>query len=177
MPRRRAAALVSGALTGVALLAGCSEATPTGIPGTSPTRPGTSPTGSASAVAKPPCPPSADYPISSDSGDREAPGVGNGVTLWALFFPREGERELRATKETKIVWRMTGTGDLRIRAVGPGDATVAPTWGPEGHTGSIWSRPGDEWGTGWVFPTAGCWTVQADRDNGATALLTLRVAP
>ncbi|GAB2924972.1 hypothetical protein GCM10027280_10270 [Micromonospora polyrhachis] len=94
-----------------------------------------------------------------------------------MFFPREGERELQATEETKIVWRMTGTGDLRIRATGPDDVTVTPMWGPELHTGSNWSRPGTEWGTGWIFPTAGCWTVQADRDNGATAMLTLRVAP
>lgn len=161
---------MSGALTGVALLTGCSEATPAATPATSST-------GSTSTVAKPPCPPSADYPISSDSGNTEAQGVGSGVTLWALFFPREGERELRASKQTKIVWRMTGTGDLRIRATGPDDVTVTPTWGPELHTGSNWSRPGTEWGTGWIFPTAGCWTVQADRDTGATALLTLRVAP
>ena len=101
--------------------------------------------------------------------------MGAGVTLWALFFLKE--KQLRAAVETKIVWRMTGTGPLTIGATGPHGVVVTPRWGPEAHGGSNWSRPGDEWGTGWVFPSAGCWTVRADRADGATATLTLRVAP
>ena len=115
------------------------------------------------------CPSSAAY-----GGELpEVSGVGNGVSLWALLFVAG---EIPAGSEAKIVFRMTGTGDLSIRATGPHGAAVTPIWGPEAHTGSTWDRPGDEWGTGWRFPTAGCWTVRASRDAWASATLSLRIA-
>jgi hypothetical protein len=103
----------------------------------------------------------------------ERQGAGDGATLWALFFPTEPL--LTAGKEIKVVWRMTGKGDFAISATGPGGAVVKPVWGPEPHGGSSWDRPGDEWGTGWVFPAAGCWTVSANRTSGSGHLV-LRVA-
>ncbi|MBO4210411.1 hypothetical protein [Micromonospora echinofusca] len=75
----------------------------------------------------------------------------------------------------KVVWRMTGSGDLSISATGPDGRVVAPIWGPEPHGGSNWTRPGDEWGTGWVFPTPGCWTINLTRTSGKGHLV-LRVA-
>ncbi len=103
----------------------------------------------------------------------ERQGAGDGATLWALFFPTQPE--LTAGQEIKVVWRMTGNGDFSISAAGPHGAVVKPVWGPEPHSSSTWTRPGDEWGTGWVFPTAGCWTVSAKRANGS-GYLVLRVA-
>jgi len=103
----------------------------------------------------------------------ERQGAGDGATLWALFFPTGPE--VTAGKEIKVVWRMTGSGDFTISAEGPDGAVLKPVWGPEPHGGSNWERPGDEWGTGWIFPTAGCWTVSAKRTSGS-GYLVLRVA-
>lgn len=97
--------------------------------------------------------------------------MGDGATLWALFFAPKAV----AGQEIKIVWRMTGDGDLTMDAVGPDGETTKPSWGPEPHGSSSYRRPGDEWGTGWVFPTKGCWTVNAVRTTGK-AHLTIRVA-
>ncbi|MGH8946355.1 MAG: hypothetical protein ACRDVL_09405, partial [Acidimicrobiia bacterium] len=74
--------------------------------------------------------------------------------------------------EIKIVWRATGEGDVTFQALGPNGSTVTPIWGPESHASSSWdSHPGDEWGTGWVFPEAGCWSVELRRDDGSVAYL------
>lgn len=116
------------------------------------------------------CPASADLGLSA-AGQPERQGVGDGATLWALFFAPKAV----AGQEIKIVWRMTGDGDLTMDAVGPDGETTKPSWGPEPHGSSSYRRPGDEWGTGWVFPTKGCWTVNAVRTTGK-AHLTIRVA-
>jgi hypothetical protein len=117
------------------------------------------------------CPPTAQLTGPGAQGERQ--GTGNGATLWALLFPNEPL--LRAGRELKVVWRMTGGGDISISATGPDGKVIKPVWGPEPHGGSTWDRPGDEWGTGWVFPTAGCWTLTATRTSG-TGYLVLRVA-
>ena len=117
------------------------------------------------------CASTADF---ASTGFPEMQGVGSGVTLWALFFPTDPQ--LMAGKEIKVVWRMTGRGDLHLDAAGPGGAAVQPIWGPEPHGSSNWDRPGDEWGTGWLFPNPGCWTITATRD-GSQGYLVVRVAP
>jgi hypothetical protein len=66
----------------------------------------------------------------------------------------------------KVAWRMSGSGPLAMAATGPGGRTVRPAWGPEPHSSSNWTRPGDEWGTGWVFPVPGCWTITLTRTQG-----------
>ncbi|AVT38983.1 hypothetical protein [Plantactinospora sp. BB1] len=105
----------------------------------------------------------------------EVPGVADtGHSFWALLFPRGGP-SLHSGREEKIVWRMTGSGSFSVQATGPDGVTVEPVWGPTRHDGSTWTRPGDEWGTGWNFPAAGCWTVRASRSSGATGSLVLRV--
>ncbi|MFY1687852.1 hypothetical protein [Plantactinospora sp. WMMB782] len=105
----------------------------------------------------------------------EVQGVADaGNSFWGLLFPRGGPG-LHAGRDEKIVWRMTGSGTFEVRATGPDGTTVEPIWGPTSHQGSSWTRPGDEWGTGWNFPTAGCWTVRASRSGGATGSALLRV--
>lgn len=122
----------------------------------------TQPSGSPTAAV---CPPTAQYT------SRDLQGAGDGATLWAMLFsttPRTGT-------EIKVVWRMTGSGDFSISATGPDGKVIKPVWGPKLHGGSNWNRPGTEWGTGWVFPAPGCWTINATRTSGAGSLL-LRVA-
>jgi hypothetical protein len=117
------------------------------------------------------CPPNAQLGGSDALPERQ--GAGDGATLWALFFPTQPV--LTAGQEIKVVWRMTGSGDFSISAAGPDGAVVKPAWGPEPHSSSTWTRPGDEWGTGWIFPAAGCWTIRAKRTSGS-GYLVLRVA-
>ena len=117
----------------------------------------------------------------------EAGGIGSearadsndGFEVWALIFntwnlPYGDPVTIPAQREVKIVWRATGEGDLSLEAIGPDNAIAVPDWGPEAHLGSNWDRPGDEWGTGWTLPDAGCWTFRVTRGN-QTATLTADV--
>ncbi|GAA0536595.1 hypothetical protein GCM10010172_17460 [Paractinoplanes ferrugineus] len=147
------------ALVLLVLVAGCTPA-PSPDPAPSSDAP-------SSPAAAPTCPATADLPL---DGERQGRGDSDGVTLWALFF---GPKVI-AGQEIKVAWRMTGAGDLTMTAQGPDGRLVKPSWGPEEHGGSTFARPGDEWGTGWVFPRSGCWTVHATRSTGR-AHLVLRV--
>ena len=109
----------------------------------------------------------------SNSGFPEVRGVGSrGVTLWALLFYTP---PAVAGTDLKIVLKMTGTGSFRVRALGPGGMVVRHRW-IEPHGGSNWNRPGDEWGTGWRLPVAGCWRLHATRGRGSGEVW-LKVAP
>jgi hypothetical protein len=90
----------------------------------------------------------------------EVRGEAEGAELWALVF---GNLPLRADKRVKIVWRMTGSGPLKLGAEGPDGERIRPAEEPQEHAGSTWHRPGEEWGSVFVFPKAGCWTVRATR--------------
>jgi hypothetical protein len=68
-------------------------------------------------------------------------------------------------EDVKIVWRMTGTGPLRLALTGPDGAPRGPAWGPEGHESSNYERPGEEWGSGFRFTEPGCWHLRASRDD------------
>jgi len=92
-------------------------------------------------------------------------GTVTGGELWALLDG--GQLSEPKASQVKIIWRMTGTGDLRLSASGPAGRTLQPDWGPQAHLGSNWDRPGDEWGAGFTFPLAGCWHVHAVRDGTA----------
>jgi hypothetical protein len=132
--------------------------------------------GGTSAAVSSPSPEATDS-SAPDAGQRcrtpkESPGTGmpdvRGVAqdaeLWALpFAPLPFTRG----KEIKIVWRMTGEGPLEIGATLPDGTRAKRVWGPEGHSGSNWQRPGEEWGTGFVFPKAGCWRLHLTRTTGA----------
>jgi hypothetical protein len=87
----------------------------------------------------------------------------------------------RVGDQEKIVWRMTGTAlPLALAAIGPDGARHPLLWGPGAHLpGSIWpgkSRPGDEWGAGYLFTVPGCWDLRAVRGR-ATADVWLTVIP
>jgi hypothetical protein len=108
------------------------------------------------------------------NGDRTAPEVfgTKRVALRALFFLAQGAAWSDPSyavftglvgNQVKIAWGMKGRGRFRINAVGPTGQRLRPVWGPEKHSGGNWIHPGGEWGTGWVFPTAGCWRVHAVR--------------
>jgi len=98
--------------------------------------------------------------------------------LWALFFA-----DLRSSqavsdgivgKETKIVWRIQGAGDASFAAISPDGSRLAPSWVTY-HGGSPWNRPGDEWGTGFVFSQPGCWQLHVERaDNDGDLWLLVR---
>ena len=94
----------------------------------------------------------------------EMQGQATRAELWALLFPLH-ELPIYVDEEIKIVWRMTDKGPFKLVALLPDGTRVEPIWGPEEHGGSSWQRPGDEWGTGFRFPRAGCWRLIASRDN------------
>jgi len=98
-------------------------------------------------------------PITTSAiGLPEVRGTANGQTsLWALLFS-----PLVAHQQVKIVWRMTGDGNLQVVARGPNGMSVKPDWITP-HDSSNWNRPGDEWGTGFTLPTPGCWDFHATR--------------
>ena len=88
-------------------------------------------------------------------------GKAPGGQLWALFF---NGWPMRAHQQNKIVWRMTGTGDLNLVANGPGGQVVHPS-DVIYHESSSWDRPGEEWGSSFVFPVPGCWDIHASREK------------
>lgn len=150
------------------VVAGCSETT---VPGSgAPPTPGPAtgttarPTRSIQAPALPGAAcrsPSPHAPWKQGRLLQEVHGTGRNAELWALApLPLTVGR-------VKIVWRMTGSGPLRLRAIHQDGTQLGPAEGPTAHEGSNWRRPGDEWGSGFVFPEPGCWVVQATRDVGA----------
>ena len=104
----------------------------------------------------------------------ELQGTGS---LWALFFPPDGQQApVEAGKETKIVWKIGGSGAFTVGATGPDAASATMVWGPDPHDASSWDRPGTEYGTGFLLPKAGCWTFTAQRASGETGQLRVTVA-
>jgi hypothetical protein len=101
-------------------------------------------------------------------------GTGHGLQAWGLIFSRKRYPPLRAGQELKIVWRVTGSGPLRLAVSDPGGAERALVWGPEPHGGSTYRRPGDEWGAGYRLDRPGCWRLRLAR-GAATADVWLRV--
>ena len=118
-------------------------------------------------------PPSPASPWKGPGGPPELRGTITGGELWALLDG--GQLPEPKGLQLKIIWRMTGRGDLRLSGTGPAGRTIQPDWGPQAHDGSNWDRPGDEWGAGFTFPVAGCWDVHAVRD-GTTGDVYITVA-
>jgi hypothetical protein len=87
-------------------------------------------------------------------------GTTTSGTVWAWFMagypPQAGISD-------KTIWRLAGPGISAtaptFSLVGPAGQTAHLDWGPAFHDSSTWNRPGDEYGTGLLFPTAGCWDV------------------
>jgi len=97
----------------------------------------------------------------SPNGLVEVRGIAHDGQLWALVFDRV---PVPIGRKVKIAWRMTGTGSLRLLALGDHGQMIRPHDLAE-HGGSNWDRPGDEWGGYFVFPLAGCWDIQATRGS------------
>ncbi|MGZ4132227.1 MAG: hypothetical protein ACXVWF_04200, partial [Actinomycetota bacterium] len=104
-------------------------------------------------------------------GTYEVHGTSSNGSLWALVF---GKQPITPNQVVKIVWRMTGSGDLSLTAVSPDRTTLAPSQAPSEHTGSNWDRPGDEWGSAFALPEPGCWRIHAER-SGTSGDIWLRV--
>lgn len=92
----------------------------------------------------------------------EVRGTAGAAQLFGLVG---AQRPIRAGIPVKIVWRMTGVGDLVASATGPDGSDAPLTFGPERHGWSTYDRPGDEWGTGYLFPEPGCWRLHLQRDD------------
>jgi hypothetical protein len=86
--------------------------------------------------------------------------------LWGLALG-PGHVPPRTGDELKIVWRMTGTGPLRVVLRAPDGRSQPLVFGPEAHATSSYHRAGDEWGTGFRFRTAGCWNIHLARADTA----------
>jgi hypothetical protein len=150
----------------IILLAGCSASPPrASTAGASET-----PLPSQSATTTDPVAVSAEsacvFPSASPGTTTSLPevrGVARDAELWGLLF---APSPFPTGKTIKIVWRMTGSGPLRVSATHPDGTRATIAFGPEEHSGSNWKRPGDEWGTGLVFPKSGCWKVHLSRDTG-----------
>jgi hypothetical protein len=84
--------------------------------------------------------------------------------VWGLAMG-PGHVPPRVGEELKIVWRMTGTGPLRVVFRAPDGHTQPLVFGPEPHGSSSYQRPGDEWGTGFRFPVRGCWSIHLARND------------
>jgi hypothetical protein len=161
------------AATLLVLLAGCTP----GV--THPADPAASQTATATTVAETPpqassgrlgaagCrPPSPTAPWlqNGQQAGIEVQGTGRGAELWALPL---APLPLPVGKEVKIVWRMTGRGSVAITATHQDGTPARYTFGPQEHDWSNWNRPGEEWGTGFVFPKAGCWGFHLARSSGS----------
>ncbi|MEV1240507.1 hypothetical protein ACIBO2_04540 [Nonomuraea sp. NPDC050022] len=102
--------------------------------------------------------------LTYQDGFPEVQGTSRDAEVWGLLF---APVPFNRGKEVKIVWRMTGEGPLKVTAALPDGTRAKPTFGPEQHGGSSWRRPGEEWGTGFVFPKAGCYRVNLTRTRGS----------
>jgi hypothetical protein len=86
-----------------------------------------------------------------------------GVSLWALVFDRV---PVPVGQQVKIAWRMTGSGAFTVAGRDARGPARLPD-GPGQHGSSTWDRPGQEWGTVWVFPRSGCWHLRAIRGTAS----------
>lgn len=102
--------------------------------------------------------------VTSAIGFPEARAAAVDAEAWALFF-RPNSQPVTANQRVKIVWRMTGSGRFEVSAYSPTGLRVEPETGPDFHPSSNWARPGDEWGTWFKFPAAGCWNLHASREK------------
>jgi hypothetical protein len=94
----------------------------------------------------------------------EVRGVSSDASLWGLAL---GRVPPHAGDELKIVWRMTGTGALRVRLTTPDGNPQPLTFGPQRHAASTYHRPGEEWGTAFRFGSAGCWHIHLARTDSS----------
>jgi hypothetical protein len=104
-------------------------------------------------------------PSPANAITREARGSDR---LWALFEGGTMEDPHAAVlghvvgRDTKVVWRVGGTGPVSFIAIAP-DGTQHGPIELVPHDGSNWARPGDEWGSKFAFGQTGCWRIHVVR--------------
>ena len=93
-------------------------------------------------------------------GALEIEGAAEGgaqATVWARLHDRAP-----SGAAFRIVWRIPGSSQLRLTALGPDGEQVDPTQvAPTIAPG--WTRPGDAWTSTFLLPSSGCWRVNAQR--------------
>jgi hypothetical protein len=166
----------------VLMLAACTSEHPSSIPALRTATPSTMPvtrstvtaSPSPTVLGQPGCrPPS---PITRGAGFPEVEGSSNDVRLWGLIMADGPDNPLRVNEQVKIVWRITGAGELRLTSIAPDRGTHPLQWGPDAHLSSTYQRPGEEWGAGYLFTQPSCWQLHAVRGD-ATADVWLNIAP
>jgi hypothetical protein len=157
---------LSGTVVAAALLlSGCTSMGPTGVISSSPNAAG-------SPSPKPRC---ATFSPATQGGEVQAKS--GEITVFGQF-QGPGELPIRSSDQvSKVVWRMTGKGDLKIKIQSPSGKYESVAWGPEPHGSSSYDRPGDEWGTGIAFNLPGCWKLDLIRSVRGTATIWLDVLP
>ena len=100
----------------------------------------------------------------------EVQGVSTDGTIYGLLFVTH-PLPIRNGDELKIVWRITGKGNLAVTYDAPTGRPGVLTFGPTPHAGSTYTRPGDEWGTGFLFDQPGCWHIHLERATVAGDVL------
>lgn len=135
----------------------------TQLPPTSSTASGpiatSAPTNGFLPLGGPECDPPSPVQAWGDGGLAEVRATATGIEAWGLLWEMP---PLPRNEEIKMVWRVTGSGEFDIEAAHD-DAPTAPTWGPNDHQESNFERPGDEWGTAFVFASPGCWEITITR--------------
>ena len=109
---------------------------------------------------------SATPTVESETSPPEVRGIGIDASVYGLLFLSH-PLPIRDGEEVKIVWRMTGDGDLTVTYEAPNARPGVLTFGPTPHASSSYNRPGDEWGTGFLFDEPGCWHIHLQRTSGA----------
>lgn len=156
------------AIIGILSLAAC---TGTSAPVPTPTAESLGPPGQAR------CSPASPTTASGSLGSPEVQGMAAGSeTLYGMV--QDGRWPPQASPDVvKIVWRMTGSGDLTVVVENPSGVRGTLAWGPESHVSSNYDRPGDEWGSGLVMNAPGCWHLAFTRAERGTADVWLSVSP
>jgi hypothetical protein len=156
--RTRRVAVLTAALLGAVVLGACSSDSGSRASSTTSTV--------ATADTRARCArPSASHNLGGrNTIGKEIKGASRKGSLWGLALG-PARLPLRAGDELKIVWRMTGTGPLNVVFRSPDGEGHSLVFGPDAHLGSSWTRPGDEWGTGFKFDAAGCWHIHLARTD------------
>jgi hypothetical protein len=97
-------------------------------------------------------------------------GTSDQIQMWGLIMAEGPDNPLRVNEQVKIVWRITGTGDLHLASIDPDGRPQLLQWGPDEHLSSTYTRPGDEWGAGYLFTQPGCWTLRATRGTASASV-------
>ena len=116
--------------------------------------------GPAAPLGRAGCNPASSMVLTS-SNLYEVQGTTSGGSLFGLVGAETPV--IHMNDEVKIVWNMTGVGDLQATATAPSGISVPLVVGPTPHTSSSYGHPGDEWGTVYWFSQDGCWRLSLQR--------------